>query len=166
MTFADIPPSIAVFLDANTFVYHFISEPTYGAACTSLLERIARQEIEGWSSPHVLAEVSHRLMTIEACSLFGWPYQGIAARLRNHPQQLQQLRIFHRALSEIVRMDLHMATVTATDVVQAASLARQYGTLTNDALLVVLMLNHGLSHLASNDAHFDRVPGISRYAPV
>jgi hypothetical protein len=25
---------------------------------------------------------------------------------------------------------------------------------------------HGLIHLASNDADFDRVPGITRYAPV
>jgi len=38
--------------------------------------------------------------------------------------------------------------------------------LTNDALLIVLVQNHSLSHLASNDADFDRVPGITRYAPV
>jgi predicted nucleic acid-binding protein len=38
--------------------------------------------------------------------------------------------------------------------------------LTNDALLIVLMQNHGLGHLASNDGDFDRVPGIARYAPV
>jgi len=78
MTFADLPAGAAVFLDANTFVYHFIADPSYGAACTSLLERLERQEIEGWTSPHILAEVSHRLMTIEACAMFGWPYQGIA----------------------------------------------------------------------------------------
>lgn len=47
MTLADIPHGSAVFVDANTFVYHFISEPTYGGACTSFLERIERQEIEG-----------------------------------------------------------------------------------------------------------------------
>ena len=54
MTLAEIPHGSAVFVDANTFVYHFISESTYGGACTSFLERIKRQEIEGWVSPHIL----------------------------------------------------------------------------------------------------------------
>jgi hypothetical protein len=34
MTFAQIPPGAAIFLDANTLIYHFTSEPTYGSACT------------------------------------------------------------------------------------------------------------------------------------
>jgi predicted nucleic acid-binding protein len=38
--------------------------------------------------------------------------------------------------------------------------------LTNDALIVVLMQDHGLTALASLDADFDRVPGLTRYAPV
>jgi predicted nucleic acid-binding protein len=31
---------------------------------------------------------------------------------------------------------------------------------------VALMRANGLTHLASNDADFDRVPGITRFAPV
>jgi predicted nucleic acid-binding protein len=38
--------------------------------------------------------------------------------------------------------------------------------LTNDALIVVVMHDNGLTTLASLDADFDRVPGITRYAPV
>jgi hypothetical protein len=45
MTFDDIPAGADVFLDANTLVYHFIAEPTIGAACTLLLERIERREV-------------------------------------------------------------------------------------------------------------------------
>jgi predicted nucleic acid-binding protein len=166
MTFADLPAGAAVFLDANTFVYHFIADPSYGAACTSLLERLERQEIEGWTSPHILAEVSHRLMTIEACATFGWPYQGIASRLRRHSQNFQQLNRFHEALKRIMLLGLHSIPVTEVYVAQAADLSRQYGLLTNDALVIALMQDQGLTHLASNDADFDRVPGIIRYAPV
>ncbi len=166
MTFADLPAGAAVFLDANTFVYHFIADPSYGAACTSLLERLERQEIEGWTSPHILAEVSHRLMTIEACAMFGWPYQGIASRLRRHSQHFQQLNRFHEALKRIMLLGLHSIPVTEVYVAQAADLSRQYGLLTNDALVIALMQDQGLTHLASNDADFDRVPGIMRYAPV
>jgi len=45
-------------------------------------------------------------------------------------------------------------------------ISRQTGLLTNDALVVSTMQANGLTHLASNDADFDRVPGITRYAPV
>ena len=38
--------------------------------------------------------------------------------------------------------------------------------LTNDALIVALMQANGLTSLASNDPDFDRVPGITRYAPA
>jgi predicted nucleic acid-binding protein len=49
---------------------------------------------------------------------------------------------------------------------QAAILSRQYGLLTNDALTVAIMQHLGLTHLASHDADFDRVPGITRYRPA
>jgi predicted nucleic acid-binding protein len=166
MTFADLPAGVAVFLDANTFVYHLIADPTYGAACTSLLERLERRELEGWTSPHILAEATHRLITIEACSTFGWPYQGIAARLRRHPQHFQQLNGFPKALAQMVLLGLRSILVTEAHVVQAADVSRQHGLLPNYALLITLMQNQGLSNLASNDGDFDRVPGIVRYVPA
>ena len=51
-------------------------------------------------------------------------------------------------------------------VFRAAEFSRQHGLLTNDALIAAIMHDHGLIHLASNDPDFDRVPGITRYAPV
>ncbi len=165
MTFADLPAGAAIFLDANTFVSHFVAEPNYGVACTSLLERLERRELEGWCSPHVLAEVCHRLMTIEACSLFGWPHQGIASRLRRHPQHVQQLTRSRLALREIALLGLNMVLATEHHVGQAADRSGRNGLLTNDALVMVLMQSRGLTNLASNDADFDRVPGITRYAP-
>jgi predicted nucleic acid-binding protein len=35
-----------------------------------------------------------------------------------------------------------------------------------DALVVAVMHAHGLTHLSSNDADFDLVPGLTRYTPV
>ena len=74
MTFADLPAGASVFVDANTLVYHFQPHPVLGAACTDLVERIERQELTGFTSTHVLSEVAHRLMTLEACLLFSWPF--------------------------------------------------------------------------------------------
>jgi len=92
MTFAGIVNGSKVLVDANTLVYHFISHPQFGAAATQLLERIEQGDIAGFTAAHVVGEMAHRLMTIEACALFGWPAQGIARRLRNQPTEVRQLR--------------------------------------------------------------------------
>ena len=59
-----------------------------------------------------------------------------------------------------------MLPVEGGDVSLAADVCDQYGLLSNDALVVVLMRRRGLSTLASHDADFDRVPGLTRYAPA
>lgn len=66
MTFAQLGAGDAIFVDANTFTYHFEPHPRWGAACTQLLQRIELQQLVGYTTSHVVAEVSHRLMTIEA----------------------------------------------------------------------------------------------------
>ena len=71
MTFADIPTGASVFLDANALVYHFTSHDALGAPCTELMERIDRQDVVGLTSAHVLSELAHRMMTIEAAQVFG-----------------------------------------------------------------------------------------------
>jgi predicted nucleic acid-binding protein len=38
--------------------------------------------------------------------------------------------------------------------------------LTNDAMVVAVMRANGLTNLANHDADFDRVPGLTRYAPA
>ncbi len=164
--FADIPDGTTVFIDANPFVYHFIFDPTCGTACTSLLERIERQEIEGFCTPHVLAEVAHRLMTLEACWTFGWSYQGIASRLRQHPNELSQLQTFRQSLLAISQLGLTITAVTDSHVIRAASLSQASGLMTNDAIIAIVMQDHAVTAMASRDTDFDRLPFVTRYAPV
>jgi predicted nucleic acid-binding protein len=166
MTFADIQAGVAVFLDANTLVYHFTNDPTLGDPCTKLLERIENQEIMGYCSPNVLGELSHRLMTIEANVKYGWPFQGIAGRLKNHPAEVSQLTKHRSAIDELPLFGVRLLDLTGSLVSKAADVSIQTGLLTGDALVVAVMQQHGLAHLASHDSDFDRVPGITRYAPV
>ena len=166
MIFTDLPAGTAVFLDANTLVYAVLAHPTFGAACAALLDRVERQDLQGLTSSDVLGEVAHKVMTIEACDRFGWPAQGIANRLRRHPDVIQQLAIPRRAVDEIIAAGVRVLAVTGQQVSQAVDLSRQFGLLSADALVVAVMRDHGLTHLASHDADFDRVPGITRYSPV
>jgi predicted nucleic acid-binding protein len=166
MTFADLPAGAAVFLDANTLVYHFQPHPAFGAACTDLVERIEHQQLAGFTSTHVLSELAHRLMTLEACALFGWPFAGIAQRLRGHPAQVQSLTRFRLAVQEVPRYGIQVLTIPPGLIDAAATVSQGTGLLSNDALIVAVMQANGLTNLASNDADFDRVPGLTRYAPA
>jgi hypothetical protein len=67
MIYADLPAGATVFLDAS---------------------------VSGVTATHIVSEVAHRLMTIEAMQAFGWKSAGIALRLRNHPAQVQPSNAF------------------------------------------------------------------------
>jgi predicted nucleic acid-binding protein len=87
MIYADLPAGATVFVDATVFIHHFEPNQLFGPAATAFLERIENQEINGITATHVLSEVAHRLMTLEAMQAFGWKSAGIALRLRNRPSQ-------------------------------------------------------------------------------
>src|SRR4051794_1894912 len=166
MTFAQIPAAAAVFLDANTLDYHFTGHPTFGPACTLLLTRIEQQAPAGFVSTHILSEVAHRIMTLEAIQRFGWPPVGIAARLRKHHGEIPKLAAHVQAIARIPVLGIQTIAITHPLVETATLVSRQFELLTGDALLVAVMQANGLTHLASNDADFDRVPGLTRYAPL
>lgn len=166
MIFADIPAGESVFVDANPFIFYFSSDPVFGPACDMLLRRIENQEIIGFTSAHVLSEVAHRLMTSEASRTFGWPMTGISNRLKRHPTQVQTLGRHRQALDEVALIGIPVLPATGPEVSVAADRSCQYGLLSSDALVLAIMEHHALTQLASHDADFDRVPGITRYAPV
>jgi hypothetical protein len=166
MTFNDLLTGEAVFVDTDILVYAFARLPPFGQACMDFLEQIENKLLRGYSSPHVLSEMAHRLMTVEASSLFGWSTRGIAHRLRRHHSQIQQLSLYRQAIDETSLIGIQDLPIDCSLVSLAADVSRQFGLLSSDALIVTVMRANGLTHLASNDADFDRVPGITRYAPA
>lgn len=166
MTFADLAAGDSIFLDANTFIYHFAPDPLLASPCGQLLQRIENGELDGFTSLHLMSEVAHKLMTLEANKLFGWSLTGMANRLRRHPTEVQRLTAFRRAIEQVAQSRVRVLPAPLSTLVDATVISQQTGLLTNDALIVALMRANGLSRLASHDADFDRVPGLTRYAPV
>jgi predicted nucleic acid-binding protein len=118
------------------------------------------------TATHILSEVAHRVMTIEASSLHNWPAAGIVPRLKQNPGIVQNLTNSRQAVEQIPLYGVHILVIPAGLVATAAAISQQTGLLSNDALIVAVMRANGLSKLASNDTDFDRVPGLVRYAPV
>jgi len=165
MNFANLAAGDAVFVDANTLTYHFEPHARWGPACTQLLQQIELQQLIGYTSSHVVGEVSHRLMTIEAHKLLRWQIAGIGNRLRANPTEVRKLGLFRTAVEKLVQSKLQILMVTPALLAAGVALGQQLGLLTNDALIAAVMQAHGLTKIASSDTDFDRIPGITRYAP-
>jgi predicted nucleic acid-binding protein len=166
MTLAQLRTGESVFVDANIFVFHFAPDPTLQAGCSQLLSRIEAQDLTGITSTPVLSEVAHRLMTTEARQRFGWSGGKVTARLKQNPAVCQNMTGFRTAIENILQSRVQVLTVAPPLLGTAAALSQQHGLLANDALIVAVMQQHGLTNLASADSDFDRVPGMTRYAPA
>jgi predicted nucleic acid-binding protein len=105
-------------------------------------------------------------MTIQASALLGWPFAGIGNRLRTNPAEVQRLTAFRQALDKVLHSRIQVLTIPPALLATAATVCQQFGLLTNDGLIVAVMQANGLTKLASNDTDFDRVPGLTRYAPA
>lgn len=166
MTFNGIVSGTAVFIDANCLIYAFLNDPRYGPACQRLLERVDNQDIQGFTSAHVLSEMAHRVMTLEASKRFNRSLAGITNWLRRHPNEVQHLSRHRQAIDEVNVSKVRVLPVEGAEVSRAADISVACGLLSSDALIVTVMQRHALFHLASNDPDFDRVPGLTRYSPV
>ncbi len=165
MTFADLVAGDAVFVDANTLIYHCTLDPKFGPACTDLLDRIGRGEITGFTSTHILLEICHRLMALEAARKLGKPQGTMVKFLKSHLDEIRSLTGFRQAIDDLCIGQLQILTITPALVQTIAALCQQIGLLTNDAAVVAIMQANGLTKIASNDPDFDRVPRVTRYAP-
>jgi predicted nucleic acid-binding protein len=72
MILADLANGDSFFIDANILVYHFTPHPQFGPACNHLVRRIQNHEVMSFTSTHIVTELAHRLMTLEAATLAGW----------------------------------------------------------------------------------------------
>jgi predicted nucleic acid-binding protein len=105
-------------------------------------------------------------MTIEAMGRLGWPASGLAGRVKKHRAEIPKLRLYLQATAKVGQLGIQVLPVSESLVLAATSFSQQFELLTGDALIVAVMRQQGRTNLASEDVDFDRVPGLTRYAPV
>ena len=138
-----------------------ITSPTTrsnGAACTQLVKRVELQHLRGLTSAHLLADIAHRLMTLEAMKRLSWPPTSLAVRLRKHHAEIPKLTVYRQAITDLPHLRIQVLPLTQVLVESAALLSQQHELLTDDALVVSMMQQHSITSLASEDSDFDRVP--------
>jgi predicted nucleic acid-binding protein len=82
------------------------------------------------------------------------------------PEEVKKLERYRQVIDEIPRLGIDVLPVTHHLVAVAGAVSQQTGLLSGDALVIAVMQDEAIVHLASHDADFDRVPGITRYSPI
>jgi predicted nucleic acid-binding protein len=158
-----VPPGSRVFLDANVFIYHFTGS---SPQCTTLLVRCESGEVRGITGVHVLAEVTHRLMTVEAVRKGLVTPGNVAAKLRSHPEIVRRLTDYQSNLDLLLAMGIEILKLGSDDLSASAAIRRTAGLLTNDSLSAAMMRRERIQALATTDRDFRRVAGLRLYRPT
>jgi predicted nucleic acid-binding protein len=163
MTLDAIEEGAPVFIDANIFVYHFLGS---SKQCTALLTRCESEEIRGVTSALVLAEVCHRLMTLEAAERKLVAPRNIVSKLAARPDLVRQLTTYESAVEAIPSMRIEVTALDEFSLMSGLRIQRRYGLLTNDSLIVATMLRGGIGILATADRRFSIVDQIQTATPT
>lgn len=159
---SEIPPGTRVFLDATIFIYHFTG---VSASCRSLLALCEAGRLNALTSTLAVAEVTHRLMTIEAVARGLVTPGNVARKLRSRPEMARQLSLYQEQAEKIPRMGVEVVPLDRRLLSTAAPLRTRYGLLTNDSILLATALDQGITAFASADRDFERVDTVQLFCP-
>lgn len=132
------------FLDSNVFMYAAGREHPLKDPCARVLRRVAQEDMEAVTNVEVLQELLYRYSALGRTD--------------------ESLRLTRLAVDQVARAVL---PVTSGDVERALELIQRYGGRigTRDAVHAATMLNNGLTHIVSADAHFDEIKEVVRVDP-
>ena len=132
-----------VFVDSNIFIYAFIDKDNKGKLCRDLLDKIARGELKGITTPVVIDELVWILLK-----------NGQKAFLQNYLDNLYELP------------NLEIADVPQNLPLLALEFILQYNLRPHDAMHCAFMKQHDIITIATNDKDFDKIKGINRMQPM
>ena len=162
MTLDEIASGEKAFADATVFVYHFAGA---SPACRRFLERCEKGDIKGVTSAAALAEVSHRLMMMEAVSLGLVSAGNVAKKLRKKPGVVKKLRTYRETVQRIPLMSVEVLPLDLKTLMNASALSERYGLMVNDSIMASTAVTAGIETIATADRDFNRVSELTVAMP-
>ena len=159
-TLEQIGTGQVLFIDANIFIYHFTGR---SLACRTLLERCEEGEVLGITGAHVVLEVLHRLMMLEAVQKGLISPGNVARRIRERPDVVRALDDYARHAGRIGDMGVRILPVDGQVARASHEVRRGAGLLINDSISVAMMLKDGIRAIATQDRDFKTVLGLQVY---
>jgi predicted nucleic acid-binding protein len=162
MKLEDLPRGARIFVDAIILIYHFSG---ISLQCRAFLQRCEARQVEAFTGVHILLEITHRLMVLEAVQK-GLITGGQPARkLKEQPEIIKKLREYNQSVRQIPRLRIRVRPITSAIAKASEAIRVQEGLITNDSVTVALMRKMGLRDVATADADFNNVSHIRVYQP-
>ena len=161
----DVPAGTTVFLDSAILHYAFVSFPAATTQCIRLLKRIADGEVSGCLSLPALNDAVHKVMCSETVARFNRPRAGLVAWMKCNPDRVRQLTNAQEVLRLVGALPIRVLSADLALLQEAQQMVAAYGLLASDAMILALMQRHRITHLATNDDDFDRIPGLTVWKP-
>jgi len=162
MKLEDVPAGTTIFVDANILIYHFSG---LSLECQAFLQRCESRQVDAYTGVHIVLEVMHRLMMLEALQKGFITGGQPARRLKEHPEIVKGLQVYNQSVQQIPRLNIRVRAITSAVVRASEAIRVQAGLMSNDSVTVALMRQLGLTVIATADADFNNVSGLRVYQP-
>lgn len=111
MKFEDLPSGARIFVDANILIYHFSG---MSLECQAFFQRCESRQVEAFTGVHIVLEVTHRLMMLEALQN-GLITGGQPARkLKEQPEIIKGLHEYNQSVRQIPRLKIRVRAITSS----------------------------------------------------
>lgn len=159
-----------IFVDANIFDYHHANHPRFGRDCTDFLKKIENAAVGAVTSNIVQQEGMYYLQMHKGELLLGTSdrsriHAKIASDVTFAEACWQAAEEFLNLLDALCSTTLTLFEVNSSHARQIVELGKKYQLILKDAAHVLVCQVMNLSHIASNDADFDRVDFLTRWKP-
>jgi len=113
-----------------------------------------------------VAEVAHRLMTIEAVTRRLITPGNVAKKLRERPEIVAKLQTYQQQVDSIPPMSIEVLPLDLGVFLRSGRLRTECGLLVNDSLAAATALERNVTAIASSDPDFERVKELDCYRPA
>lgn len=162
MTLDEIPSGATVYVDANIFIYRFTRQSDQ---CRLFLARCCSMDLRCATGSHVILEVAHRLMMVEAVDRGLVSGRNIPSRLKRRPELVGALGDTRRWIEAVADFNITVLVPTWRIIESSLFWQRRYGLLVNDSVSAAMMDEHDITTIATNDRDFERIEGLSVHMP-
>lgn len=159
-----------IFVDANIFTFHHLNDPGYGASCTRFLQKIEDGKIKAVTSSFVLDEVVYVILIGKGSEILdtdrAWKVRDEIKRNKKFARQCYEpVSIFLDYVGSLKLLGLDVIDVCGNDINEGVKFAVPHQLLPRDAVIVSLMQQHNIKHIATNDSDFKRVDFLTVWKP-
>lgn len=157
-----VPNGSDLLIDTNVFVYGLSGS---SPQCKECLRRCSIEQVTGITLYEVIHEATHKFMLAEGRSKNLFVRQG-ASYLSAHPEQVKRLTDYWVNTQRLLALNLVFLPMEEKIVIEAQKERFAAGLMTNEAIIIAAMHEYGISNIATADAAFNAVAGISVFSPT